>query len=98
MSLLTKEQLKEIERLRAKLPGIESNVLAAQIGSLLPIIDDLQARTLIPLREAEVEKLWENQRYTGSNNSYLYFHELARHGLLNPDAVREFIGALKAEP
>lgn len=44
-----------------------------------------------PLSSAEVEKLWEKLRYSGSNNSYLYFHELDRNGLLNSAAVRSFI-------
>lgn len=96
--LLTNEERQTVERARFKIREDEAFDNPHTLESeLLAIIDNLSQRCHKRLSGAEVEKLWEKLRYAGSNNPYLYFHELDRNQLFDGGAVRKYLGALEEE-
>lgn len=84
-----KLQSQKIEAMQKQLNAY--SLLTEAVGSLM----QKQYTESEPLSGKEVSDLWEKLRYMGTNNSYLYFEALDRRGLLNPDAVRRFLGAIK---
>lgn len=80
---------KQVEQKEHLMVGWMGEELLEMVDTLLDSSDELSSK--------EVSDLWEKMRYVGNNNSYLFFSSLNEKGLLNKDAVREFLSGVNKQ-